>query len=78
MAPGGPTAPAQDPAYDSAYGPGTSGGAGSGPPRYPTGVPAPPPAWHPDPAGRHPWRYWDGSRWTEHVSDGRNASADPL
>lgn len=27
-----------------------------------------PAAWHPDPTGRHQLRYWDGSRWTEHVS----------
>ena len=29
----------------------------------------PPPAgWHPDPAGANRWRWWDGHRWTEHVS----------
>ncbi|MBE7324536.1 DUF2510 domain-containing protein [Nocardioides sp. Y6] len=26
-----------------------------------------PAAWHADPFGRHELRYWDGSRWTEHV-----------
>ena len=26
-------------------------------------------AWGPDPFGRHQLRYWDGSRWTEHVAD---------
>ena len=25
--------------------------------------------WHPDPTGRHQLRYWDGSTWTDHVSD---------
>src|SRR3546814_19344341 len=35
-------------------------------------------AWHPDPTGKHELRYWDGSQWTEHVSDGGNVSADPL
>lgn len=28
-----------------------------------------PPSWGPDPTARHELRYWDGSRWTEHVSD---------
>ncbi len=26
-------------------------------------------AWHPDPSGRHALRYFDGTQWTEHVSD---------
>ncbi len=26
-------------------------------------------AWHPDPTGRHELRYWDGTQWTDHVSD---------
>lgn len=38
----------------------------------------PPPAWHTDPTGRHELRYWDGTRWSEHVSDGGRVSADPL
>lgn len=36
------------------------------PPPPPPSVPA---SWAPDPYGRHELRYWDGSRWTEHVSD---------
>lgn len=35
-------------------------------------------AWHPDPTGRHEQRYWDGTRWTEHVADGGSTSTDPL
>ena len=27
-----------------------------------------PPGWHPDPSGVHYWRWWDGYRWTDHVS----------
>lgn len=34
--------------------------------------------WHPDPGGRHEYRYWDGSRWTDDVSDGGVAARDPL
>ena len=39
-----------------------------------TGTPA---SWHPDPFGRHELRYWDGSRWTEHVSSHGKQSIDP-
>lgn len=28
-----------------------------------------PAGWHVDPSGRHQHRYWDGAKWTEHVSD---------
>ncbi len=41
-------------------------------------VPASPPAWHPDPTGRHQHRYWDGSRWTGWVADGGVTGRDPL
>ena len=37
-----------------------------------------PPAWHPDPTGRHEHRYWDGERWTDHVADAGQAATDPL
>ena len=33
--------------------------------------------WYPDPSGRHEHRYWDGSRWTEHVASHGRQSADP-
>jgi hypothetical protein len=43
-----------------------------------TGPPRPPPAsWQRDPWGRHELRYWDGRRWSEHVSDAGNRSLDP-
>ena len=35
-------------------------------------------AWLADPAGRHEFRYWDGTRWTEHVSDRGVTAQDPL
>src|SRR6476646_8025571 len=39
-------------------------------------LPAPPPGlavdgWYVDPLGRFRLRYWDGARWTAHVSNGR-------
>lgn len=37
-----------------------------------------PGAWHPDPAHRHELRWWDGQRWTEHVSDRGQTSIDPI
>ena len=32
----------------------------------------------PDPGGRHELRYWDGTKFTEHVADGGKISTDPL
>ncbi len=34
--------------------------------------------WYPDPGGKHEQRYWDGSRWTEHVASHGTQSVDPL
>jgi hypothetical protein len=34
--------------------------------------------WYPDPAGRYRLRYWDGSRWTDHVATGDGQARDPL
>lgn len=34
--------------------------------------------WHPDPTGRHEYRYWDGQSWTEYVSDAGQFVTDPL
>ena len=34
--------------------------------------------WHPDPLQHHQYRYWSGSEWTEHVSDGGTVSVDPI
>ncbi|MGB0113626.1 MAG: phospholipid scramblase-related protein [Ilumatobacteraceae bacterium] len=36
-----------------------------------------PAGWHPDPHGRHELRYWDGSKWSDHVSNGGVTSKDP-
>ncbi|MGD9701928.1 MAG: phospholipid scramblase-related protein [Acidimicrobiia bacterium] len=34
--------------------------------------------WYPDPMGRHELRYWDGARWTEHVSTSGQTAIDHL
>jgi hypothetical protein len=36
----------------------------------PTPLPMPPPGWHPDPSGQYQFRWWDGTRWSEHTSNG--------
>jgi hypothetical protein len=42
-------------------------------------VPVLPPAnWYADPGGRHQYRYFDGTQWTDHVADGGRAGLDPL
>ena len=35
------------------------------------------PGWLTDPSGRHEQRYWSGSEWTEHVTDGGVPGTDP-
>lgn len=37
-----------------------------------------PPAWYPDPTGRHDHRWWDGVEWTAHVADAGDVGSDPL
>ena len=37
-----------------------------------------PPNWYPDPAGRHEYRWFDGTQWTDHVSSHGRQSVDPL
>lgn len=39
---------------------------------------APPASWYPDPTRTHAHRYWNGSGWTEHVSDNGVGGIDPL
>lgn len=38
----------------------------------------PPPGWHPDPSGSGGQRWWDGTRWTEHVSAPGVAAPGPV
>ena len=35
-------------------------------------------SWLADPTGAHELRYWNGSSWTEHVSDQGTTGQDPL
>ena len=37
-----------------------------------------PAAWHIDPSKRHELRYWDGTAWTDHVSDNAVTSVDAM
>ena len=37
-----------------------------------------PPNWYPDPMGRHEYRYYDGTQWTDQVSSNGKQSTDPL
>ena len=39
---------------------------------------SPPAGWLVDPSGRHALRYWDGSSWTDDVSDAGIQSVDKL
>ena len=34
--------------------------------------------WLADPSGRHEYRYWDGTKWTDSVSDGGTTGTDPF
>ncbi len=69
MAPSPPFTPAATPAPVTAPGPAAAAPA---PARRRVGIPNLPPNtpahWAPDPFGKSALRYWDGSTWTEHVS----------
>ena len=56
--------------------------ATDGAPPVPAGAPphalAAPAEWTSDPTGRHQYRYWNGSSWTEHVSDNGTTTVDPV
>jgi uncharacterized protein YxjI len=34
--------------------------------------------WYPDPTGRHQHRYWNGTAWSDHVSDNGVTGSDPV
>jgi hypothetical protein len=56
--------------------------APAAPPALPAArPPAPPPmaaaGWLADPSARHELRFWDGARWTDHVTDAGAPAVDP-
>jgi hypothetical protein len=42
------------------------------------GVGQHPAAWLKDPTGRHEYRYWEGTRWTDDVSDAGRPSKESV
>jgi uncharacterized protein len=36
------------------------------------------PQWYIDPSGRHEYRYWNGTSWTDYVADNGETATDPL
>jgi len=78
QAPVTPPADATAPAASQPQAPPAQPQAGpQGPPAQPQSA-GPPSGWYPDPSSRHQYRYWDGGRWTEHVSDNGAATVDPV
>jgi hypothetical protein len=71
---GDPDRPLRVPEYATV----SHGGPGSPSTMSGDGVTPPSGSWHGDPTGRFTSRYWDGTRWTEHVSDGNTTTTDPL
>ncbi len=51
-----------------------AGANGSAPTGTSSGTP---PGWFTDPFFRHEKRFWSGTEWTEHISDGDVPGSDP-
>ena len=78
-APGGWVAPPPPGGWDAPPPPGTVFPSLSQPGQPKPPVPPPSPRdWLPDPSGRHELRYWDGTKFTEHIADGGKIGIDPL
>ena len=76
MAPGPQGAMSPAPRFNP--GVGVPGPGPGGPVPVAPAAPGPPAGWHPDPVGRHEYRYWDGVAWTDQVSDAGVVASDPL
>lgn len=63
-------------AVDTSAGVTSAGGTGSTATSS-TGTPSVPADWYKDPSGRYEYRYWDGQKWTEHVSRAGTVYKDP-
>jgi hypothetical protein len=46
-------------------------------PPAPQAAPLSPAGWFADPSARHELRYWDGMRWSDHVSNAGVSAVDP-
>jgi len=55
-----------------------TGAGGAAPRTRGEGAATVPEQWAPDPTGRHQYRWWNGSEWTEHVADDGRNSVDPI
>lgn len=73
-----PPHPGWQPPQQSGWAPPPAAGAPPPPPATVGVLPMSPADWYPDPVGRFEHRYWDGSRWTEHVSTAGAAGVDPI
>jgi len=58
--------------------PGTTEARSAEPAATPSASGAAAPAWYPDPTRRHEQRYWDGTRWTDHVSTRGQPTVDAV
>jgi hypothetical protein len=64
--------------YDAGFNPSAAGQVSGIPTPTPVAAAATPANWYADPTGRHELRYWDGTAWTEHVSDSGTQATDPV
>jgi hypothetical protein len=69
--------PEPTPVPEAAREPEPAAAAAASAPAAAASVPTTPAGWYPDPSGRFEMRYWDGDKWTEHVSRQGQTYTDP-